>query len=139
MHETSWRLQPERYSSWNRLVRVRAWIQRFLENCRLKIEDRCSDGITYQEILDAETAVIKEAQQQAFGEEYTALSNQRPIPKNSKLLTLKPIIDEEGLLQSDGRLTYAKYLPFDVRCPIILPRNHWVTKLIVKNYHEQSN
>ena len=139
VHETSWRLQPERYSSWNRLVRVRACVQRFIENCMRKIEDRCSEGITYQEILDAETAVIKEAQQQAFSEEYTALSNQRPIPKHSKLLTLKPIIDEEGLLRSDGRLTYAEYLPFDVRYPIILPRKHWVTKLIVKNYHEQSN
>ena len=139
VHETSWRLQPERYSSWNRLVRVRAWVQRFIENCMRKIEDRCSEGITYQEILDAETAVIKEAQQQAFSEEYIALSNQRPIPKHSKLLTLKPIIDEEGLLRSDGRLTYAEYLPFDVRYPIILPRKHWVTKLIVKDYHEQSN
>ena len=40
-HETSWRLQPERYSSWSRLVRVRAWVQRFIENCTRKIEDRC--------------------------------------------------------------------------------------------------
>ena len=138
-HETSWRLQPERYSSWNRLVRVRAWVQRFIENCTRKIEDRCRGDITYQEIADAETAIIKEAQRQAFSEEYRALANQRPIPLKSKLLTLKPVIDEEGLLRSDGRLTYADYLPYDVRYPIILPRKRWVTKLIVKNFHEQSN
>ena len=138
-HETDWRLQPERYSNWNRLVRVRAWVQRFIENCTRKLEDRCTGDITYQEIADAETAIIKEAQRQAFSEESKALTKQRPIPLNSKLLTLKPVIDQEGLLRSDGRLTYAEYLPFDVRYPIILPRKHWVTKLIVKNFHEQSN
>ena len=138
-HETSWRLQPERYSSWNRLVRMRAWVQRFIENCTRKLEDRCTGDITYQEMADAETAIIRETQRQAFSEECNALTNQRPIPLNSKLLTLKPVIDEEGLLRSDGRLTYAEYLPFDVRYPIILPRKHWVTKLIVKNFHEQSN
>jgi len=30
------------------------------------------------------------------------------------LFTLKPLLDEEGLLRSDGRTTYAEYLPFDV-------------------------
>ena len=54
-------------------------------------------------------------------------------------MTLKPIIDDEGLLRSDGRITLAEYLTFDVRYPITQPRKHWVTKLIVKNYHEQSN
>ena len=139
VHETSWRLRPDRYSNWNRLIRVRAWVQRFIENCMRKFEDRCSGDITYQEIMDAETAIIKEAQQQTFGEEYRALAQQRPISRNSKLLTLKPLLDEEGLLRSDGRLTYAEYLPFDVRYPIILPRKNWVTKLIVKSFHEQSN
>ena len=38
-HETSWRLQPKRYSSWNRLVRMRAWVRRFIENCTRKLED----------------------------------------------------------------------------------------------------
>ena len=63
-HETSWRLQPERYSSWNRLVRMRALVQRFIENCTRKLEDRCTGDITYQEIADAETAIIKETQRQ---------------------------------------------------------------------------
>ena len=139
VHETSWRLRPDRYSNWNRLIRVRAWVQRFIENCMRKFEDRCSGDITYQEITDAETAIIKEAQQQTFGEEYRALAQQRPISRNSKLLTLKPLLDEEGLLRSDGRLTYVEYLPFDVRYTIILPRKNWVTKLIVESFHEQSN
>jgi len=50
-----------------------------------------------------------------------------------------PILDEDGLLRSDGRLRYADYLPFDARYPVILPRKSWVTRLIVKSYHERSN
>ena len=37
---------------------------------------------------------------------------------------------------SDGRLKYAEHLAYNVRFPIILPRKHWGTKLIVKHHHE---
>jgi len=42
-------------------------------------------------------------------------------------------------MRSDGRLTYAEFLPYDVRYPIILPRKNWVTKVIVKYNHELGN
>ena len=41
--------------------------------------------------------------------------------------------------RSDGRFKYAKFLSYDVRFPVILPRNSWVTKLLVKEYHEKGN
>ena len=34
---------------------------------------------------------------------------------------------------------FAEHLPHDVKFPIILPRGHHVTKLIVKYYHEMAN
>jgi len=57
-------------------------------------------------ISDAETDIIKEAQHEAFQEEYKALFNFKSLPQNSKLLSLNPILDEDGLLRSDGRLRY---------------------------------
>ena len=72
------------------------------------------------------------AQQEAFQEEYKALVNFKSIPQKSKVLSLNPILDEDGLLRSDGKLRYADYLPFDARYPIILPRKSGVTRLIVK-------
>ena len=33
----------------------------------------------------------------------------------------------------------ADYLPFDVKYPIILPRENWITKLIVNYYHEKDH
>ena len=36
-------------------------------------------------------------------------------------------------------MQYAECLPYDVRHPIVLPQKHWVTKLIVKYFHEKGN
>ena len=137
--KTTWRLHPSRYSSWTRLLRVRAWVHRFLNNCGMPPEEKSSGELSSQEISDAETDIIKEAQQEAFQEEYKALANFKSVPQNSKLLSLNPILGEDGLLRSVGRLRYADYLPFDARYPVILPRKSGMTRLIVKSYHERSN
>ena len=67
------------------------------------------------------------------------MSHGQPIPTNSKLLALKPKLDNGGLLRSDGRLRNAKFLSYDVRYPVIFFRKIWVTKLIVKDAHERGN
>ena len=43
------------------------------------------------------------------------------------------------MIRSDSRLRFAEYLPYDARFPIILPRGHWVTRLIVRYFHELAN
>ena len=133
------RLQPSRFSSWNSLMRVRAWVQRFMNNCEAPSSGRSSRELKCEEVADAETEIIREAQQEAFCEEYKALVKDKALPSNSKLLGLKPVLDEDGLLRSDGRRCYADYLPFDARFPIILPRRSPVTRLIVKWYHESNH
>ena len=137
--KTTWRLDPSRYSSWTRLLRVRTWVYRFVNNCGKPPEERSFGELSSQEISNTETDIIKEAQQEAFQEEYKALVNFKSIPQNSKVLCLNPILDEDGLLRSDGRLRYADCLTFDARYPIILPRKSGETRLIVKSYHERGN
>ena len=65
--------------------------------------------------------------------------NGRSLSSYSKLLALKPQLDDDGLIRSDGRLTNAKFISYDVRHPVILPRKSWVTKLIIKDAHEKGN
>ena len=55
------------------------------------------------------------------------------------MLGLQPKLDDDGLMRSDGRLKHAEFLAYDVGYPIILPRRNWVTKLVVKEYHERGN
>ena len=61
------------------------------------------------------------------------------IHKSSKLLSLSPVMDAEGIIRSNSRLEFAECLPENTRFPVILPRKHQVTKLIVKRAHENTN
>ena len=136
---TSEVVDPKRYSSWTRLTRVYAWVWRFVNNCREAKQNKMIGELSPDEIREAETELIKQAQYDEFRDEYKALQNRKELPKNSKILNLKPKLDQDGLVRSDGRLKYAEFLPYDVRFPIILPRKNWITKLIVKHYHEQGH
>ena len=131
-----WRLHPSNWSSWLRLTRVCAWVLRFVQNCRSFRQERLSESLSPEEIENAEILIIREAQQAAFTEEYHALQENKLISKKSRLKTLVPLLDEDGLIRCDGRLRFAEFLPYDMRFPIILPRGSWTTKLIVKHFHE---
>ena len=102
-------------------------------------EKLTSKALSPQEIREAEDEVVRSCQREAFSNEYKALKSGKPIPPKSQLIQLSPVLDEEGCIRSNGRLQFAEYLPYDVRFPKVLPRGHWVTKLIVKHYHEQAN
>ncbi|XP_068757969.1 uncharacterized protein [Montipora capricornis] len=124
--DQTWRLDPRRFSNWTKLIRVQAWVRRFVDNCRSP--NRESGELKAEEIEDAAIQVIKGAQRKAYPDEY--------LPKKSKLLGLQPWLDEEGQMRCDGRLKYAEFLPQDARFPINLPRKNCV---IVKHYHEKDN
>ena len=132
-------LQPQRYSSWSKLTRVTARVDRFLENCRLPAALRREGALKPDKVTAAGRRYIRQAQQEVFGEEIRALKAGREIPGGSKLLPLRPVLDKEGVLRCDGRLRYAECLPWETRYPIILPCSHCVTMLIVKHAHEQDH
>ena len=136
--EESWRLHPSRFSSWGRLNRVLVWVLRFINNC--KQENKLNQvELSVEEISNAESYIIKEMQKKEFKEGYTSLTKKKELPRHSKLLGLCPRLDSEGILRSDGQLTYAEFLLYDVWYSIILHRKNCVTKLIVKHSHELRN
>ena len=135
--ETDNKLDPTRYSSWTKLTRVCALVMRFVDNCRLPSTLRRHGPITPDEIMDVESHFIKVAQSECFVNELKSLRSGKVVKSDSKLLPLNPIIDDDGILRSDGRLQYAACLPWEARYPIILPRNHRVTTRIIKDAHEK--
>lgn len=137
--EISWRLHPERYSCWIRLVHVHAWVSRFIENCRVEKENRVKGPLQVHEIQDTEMKIVSEAQRESFAEDYDRLCKSKPLLKSSKLLKLNPKLDSESVMRCDGRLKYVEYISYDTRYPILLSRNCAVTKLIVKHFHEKTN
>ena len=132
-----WRLQPERFSSWERLIRTQAWVMRFISNCRINENERLLDQeLNSEEISDVESHIVRTMQKGVFSEEYRALIRKDKLPRHSKLLKLCLQLDDDGIMRADGRLKYAEFFPYNTRYPIILPRKSWVTKLIIKHHHE---
>ena len=133
---SEWLLNRARFSRWLLLVRVQSWVNRFLKNCHSKLK-RTYGELLPEEIQVAEVQIIMQAQKEAFPAEMKALKSNSAISRTSALRSLNPRLDEEGLLRSDSRLRYAEFLSYDVKFPIILPRKHWVTTLIIKHFHDR--
>jgi hypothetical protein len=103
------------------------------------MQERKRNSLLVQEIETAEHQIIKTTQIEYFNEDYRNLMKGRKLAAASKLLVLNPTLDEDGVLRSDSRLKLHEFLPYNMRFPIILPKHSWVTKLIIKHYHEQNN
>lgn len=87
------------------------------------------------ELEDAEEAIIREVQTEKYAAEMDALRRNKQIPRQSTLAPLNPVL-VNGILRSKTRLQQADDLPYEVKCPIILPKRDQVTGLIVKYYHD---
>ena len=130
-----WRLSPNRFSSLTRLVRVKAWVTRFINNCSSQCKE--SGELSAEEIELSTLQLIKEAQFMEFGDELTALSQKRTVAKNSPISALTPFLDADGILRSNSRIQYAELLNYDTKFPIILPKKNEITKLFIKEQHEK--
>ena len=132
-----------RFSDWTRYKRVFAYVYRFIGNCHSEVAKRKTGPLTAIEgkkvLSKAFWLTLVKLVKEAFPEEYVYLSRGRPLPQKSKLLPSKPRLDEDGLIQCDGRLQHAAYLPHKTRFPIILPSKNHVTTLIIKDCQEKSS
>ena len=102
-----------------------------MDNERVK----CS-APTVEEIERAEQYLCRAAQDCAFLDEVTNLKKKGKLRLSNRLLTLHFFLDTRGLLRVGGRIGQAK-LPFQKRHPILLPRDHRLTRLIAKSEHEK--
>lgn len=71
-----------------------------------------------------------------FNEEIQLLGDYKLISTKSKLITLHPFLDLNGLLQVGGRLENSQ-LSYSTKHQIILPSNHQFTILLVRTKHIQ--
>ncbi|XP_011405271.1 PREDICTED: uncharacterized protein LOC100637172, partial [Amphimedon queenslandica] len=110
----------ERFSSIKKLLRVTAYVFRFINRLR---GAECGNIITASEMNDAEMLWIKEIQESSpemrkWKEQYGAFK------------------DQQGIWRCGGRIDNAE-VTFEVKHPILLPNRHYFTKLVVKRAHER--
>ncbi|XP_065095682.1 uncharacterized protein LOC135717496 [Ochlerotatus camptorhynchus] len=142
MHHSEGRVRtillPENFSSWQRLQRVTAYVQRFFVNLRKKKNRKPSIAgpLTQEELSTAETFQIKRAQKDAYGEELAVLAASRRLHKKNRLYKLNPFIDDLGVMRIHSRLGECDFVDDSDKYPIVLPRAHPATHLIVANVHQ---
>ncbi|XP_075164705.1 uncharacterized protein LOC142237217 [Haematobia irritans] len=127
----------ERFSSYIRLKRSVAQLYRFIGLCRKHYSDLDRYGITSKDLENAEKTLCQQVQKESFADVMNYIEKGQSVPKNSNLSNLLPYIAEDGLLRVYGRIDAASCLPYSSRRPIILPKDHHFTKLLVLHYHCQ--
>ncbi|XP_058826902.1 uncharacterized protein LOC131686906 [Topomyia yanbarensis] len=140
-------VQIKDFSTWNRLVKVVALVHRFANNCKLKMQKKsiATGPLSNTEILFATSFVIRQAQQESFPDEIALLRETRlkpdqfsmPIPKTSPIHQKSPWLDQHAILRIRGRIAACEYATEDAKHPIILPRDHHTTRLIIAHYHQK--
>ncbi|XP_060864269.1 uncharacterized protein LOC132940554 [Metopolophium dirhodum] len=126
----------QHYSSWKRLVRAIARLNKFVKFRRAK--GRGANVTQYfmvSELRSAEKILIKRAQANEFSLELLTMRKQREIPKCIKLKGLRPLLQKDGLIVVGGRLENADLDENQIH-PNVLPAKHKITRLIFEDYHQ---
>ncbi|XP_037529398.1 uncharacterized protein LOC119406739 [Rhipicephalus sanguineus] len=126
-------LKVEEFSSFSRVVRVTAWIHRFVNNCR-NGKERKSGPLRAEEVIDAERYWLAATQGEAFSDDISNLKAQRPLRKGSPVLPFNPYLDREGLMRVGGRLQFTDNHE-ETKHPIVLPGTHPFTLLLIRKEH----
>lgn len=153
-------IHPDHFSSWSHLVQVTAWCYRFINNTRCRTEQSkdtlevASKSVSLpsgllvtvlelqlHEIHQAKLVWIGLAQQDAYGATLSDLKAGKELPVSLPLQKLRPILDTSGVkpvMKVNGRLRTAHHLPPGLHSPMILPKSHRVTALIINDVHDEA-
>ncbi|XP_068748959.1 uncharacterized protein [Montipora capricornis] len=120
----------DKFSSWRRLIRVTAYMLRFIRRVRAcghkesaeeGIPLKSEDGpLSPEELKDAETFWLKESRDRLSKGEFRNLS---------------PYVDQEGVWRVGGRADKA-LVSYETRHPVLLPGDHQISRLIVQHAHQ---
>ena len=139
----------QRFYSWCRLLGVTAWILRFISRSKRtrhqknqKTGNRQKDSLEKvlepEEISNAERCWVRETQREHFLEELTTLRAGGNVLRSSPLWRLSPFVDSDGILRVGGRLEMSN-VPYDAKHPVILPKKHHISKLVIAHIHNQGH
>lgn len=127
----------DRHSSYRRLIRVTAFVVRFARNCKVTSGAttntvRATGFLSARELDSAEKLLISHCQATAFTDEIQQLKSGQK--KSALTRQLKLFIDTDNIIRCNGRIHNAP-VDNDTKFPLLLPKKHIITGLIVKDAH----
>ncbi|CAC5413327.1 unnamed protein product [Mytilus coruscus] len=101
---------------------------------RLAVIDEGSDTDNWRyDLKDAEHSILVFVQRHEFTDEISTLSTNQTVKATSNIRKLNPVLHYD-LLRVGGRLIESK-MPENCKHPIILPKGHHVSELILRQIH----
>ena len=127
------------FSSWSKLLMAVSVLVHIASSFSKALSCKgwhiCSQSNSVENNQKAKVLILRELQHEVFQAEVSSLSAQKPLERNSRLISLDPFVDEFGLLRVGGRLRQSSLL-FEEKHPVVLPSKHHVTKLLLRHCHE---
>ncbi|GFW03349.1 DUF1758 domain-containing protein [Trichonephila clavipes] len=99
-----------------KIIRVLSFICRFVYNCKSK-ESKRIRPLDLGELKKAEQLLLKLVQKEEFKVEMNGIKNSAMVPSNSRVKTLNPFIDSEGILRVGDRLRNSDINPISGYLP----------------------
>ncbi|XP_048020447.1 uncharacterized protein LOC125251470 [Megalobrama amblycephala] len=122
----------------DRLSKLSSWsgaVQAVARLVRRAKGDKSIGHSTVAERENAKRIIIKDLQRNTYTGDIKLLSKGAQLSPSSKLYHLDAFVDQEGILKVGGRLCDAP-LPSSVKHPVIIPKDHHITKMIISQCHE---
>ncbi|XP_077491913.1 uncharacterized protein LOC144102539 [Amblyomma americanum] len=124
----------QRYSSFIRLIRVTAWVLRFVSRMRRRNDE--VGALTAEELDQAEIFWIRNEHREGFHRELKSVHNQQAFPVDSPLRNASLMVDDKGILRIDGRLQRS-HLDYDAKHPVVIPKQSDLSKLLALYCHRK--
>ncbi|XP_029157317.1 uncharacterized protein LOC114929804 [Nylanderia fulva] len=121
----------DKHSNLDRALRIIAYCLRVARSRTIKYQ---TTFISHHEITAALRVAVKCVQRHAFSREHKQLTEGRNVDGGSRILSLTPFMDEHEIIRVGGRISNAA-LPYDARHPMLLPKSHRLTTLIIQREH----
>ena len=122
-----------RYSRYTKLIRVTAFILRFVNNCR-RPHNRKLSRLSVHELHEAEKMWLRRCQSTSYPEEIDNLQSKTgglPMVKQLRLF-----LDSDGYICCGGRIHNAPVAEL-AKISYLLPGKHYLTRLIIQDTRER--
>ena len=121
------------YSSFYKLCKAVASLMRFKRFLQTKEIEQ--GHISSSELSRSRDAIVKVVQQSSYPEELHDIASKGCVSRSNRILKLSPMI-ADGILVVGGRLLHSA---LSCKRPPILPRDHPISRLIVRECHGASH
>ena len=74
-------------------------------------------------------------QARSFPKEARHLKDGKPVKTSSKIIKLKPFMNDDGVMRVGGRVSMAP-ISADAKNPMILPKDYHVATILIRYLHE---